>query len=137
MATEKSRKLSFAKVIVIQIQQRGSGDVAQPHPRSGTAGIHSVLVVRSIRWVRRRVSEPRTAFLMWSGRLLTPPASMSKPNLCAMRTLSGKGATASPTSSRLYRKRHALMRLSDALMETLHGDLGTEGNHVQAAARGV
>ena len=34
------------------------------------------------------MSEASTTFLMCSGRLLRPPASRSKPNLVAMRTLS-------------------------------------------------
>jgi hypothetical protein len=39
---------------------------------------------------------------MWSGRLLTPPASMSKPNLLAMRTLSRMGASALQLVLRWY-----------------------------------
>ena len=37
--------------------------------------------------VRRRLSESSTTFLMWSGRLLRPPPSMSKPNLVAIDDL--------------------------------------------------
>ena len=66
--------------------------------RERRVGRLSSLIMRS---VRRRLSEPSTTFLMWSGRLLRPPASMSKPNLLAMRTLSRKGASASPASSSL------------------------------------
>ena len=52
-----------------------------------------------MRSVLSRFSDPSSAFLMCSGRLLRPPASRSKPNLVATTTWSRKGASASPTSS--------------------------------------
>ena len=79
-----------------------------------------------MRSVRRRLSMPSTASLMWSGRLLSPgrrspvSRSMFQPNFEVITTLSRNGATPSP------RMRSHLVR-AVGLGRVEEGDAAIEG----------